>query len=365
MQKSLRVSSWLFACMLLASVAITSCSGLGASSAAPSAADSMTLKVAQNNVTSTCSFPLYVAEQQHFFKAQGLTLNPAVPPAVGNGPKMTAALEAGSVELSGAGAITDAFTLSRVDAYVRILGALSTGFVDDLVVSKKFEQETHLTGASPLEDKIKGLLGKKIGTTGTGTATEAFMIYLMRTRGYDAQHDVTLVNVGSDPSAGLAALSAGRVDALSFPVPVGQQAEARGLGDIYISPDRGDVPAMRGQVHCVFYARMQLINAKPKAVQAFIRAMAEAETYIHKNQAASRALMKSYFKMDQKTADAIFDAVLPVTPETPEIGLQGYNAANQFHVKAGLIAIALPYKDVVASDTISQALSGMSSSSSS
>jgi hypothetical protein len=55
--------------------------------------------------------------------------------------------------------------------------------------------------------------------------------------------------------------------------------------------------------------------------------------------------------------------MLPVTPESPQISLQGYDTAAQFHVKAGLIKQAPAYNDLVATNTINSALSGMSSSS--
>jgi sulfonate transport system substrate-binding protein len=97
-------------------------------------------------------------------------------------------------------------------------------------------------------------------------------------------------------------------------------------------------------------------------VQAFIRAIAQAEAWIHQNPAQAKVLMQKYLKQDPKTSQAVFTATLPIMALTPRISQKDYEVANQFHVKAGLIAIALPYKDVVASDTIDQALSSMPNS---
>jgi ABC-type nitrate/sulfonate/bicarbonate transport system substrate-binding protein len=203
-------------------------------------------------------------------------------------------------------------------------------------------------------------VGKKVGITTPGSGTEALLIYLFRKYGYNSQRDVTEVSLGNvNPAAGAAALSSGRVDAVAFPVPTGQVAQVQGVGDIFISPDRGDVPEMVGQVHGVIYAKQQVIDAKPKAVQAFIRAIAQAEAFIYQHPDQAETLMGKYLNLKPQVTKAIFAATKPIYPSTPQISQQGYDAANQFHVKAGLIAIALGYNDLVATDTINAALKGM------
>lgn len=356
MHHPIRTTLPLLVCLLLVGIGITSCG----EAATPNPANSMTLKVVQNS-HAIGFFPLYVAIQKHFIQDQGLTLNPSSPTLMGTGPKMTAAIESNSAELAGGGIITDAFTLARVDDQIKLLGALTTGYFVDIIVSKHFEQQTHLSESSSLADKVKALVGKKIGDTGPSSGTEALLTYLFRTQGLNVQKDATLVSVGTTPSAALAALAAGRVDALSFFAPAGQLAEGKGIGDIFISPDHGDVPSMQGQLHGVFYAKQSVINAKPKAIQAFIRAIAQADQFIYQQPVQASKLLGKYLKeKDPKTLKAIFAAMRPIIPPNPLICQKAYNTANNFHVQAGLIAIALPYNDMVATSTIQRALPGMS-----
>lgn len=303
-------------------------------------------------------FPFYVATQEKYFKAQGLTFNPAIPPQTGTGAKMAAAIESNSIELAGGDVITDAFNVSRVDAQVRLLGALTNGYFVDVTVSKRFEQQAHLSAISSLADKVKALVGKKIGITAPGSGTEALLTYLFKLYGYSDKRDATLVNLGGAETAALAALSSGRVDAVSFFSPLGQEAEAAGAGDIFISPDRGDVPGMEGQLHGVFYAKQSVITAKPKAAQAFIRGIAQAEAFIHNNPSQTMVLLGKYLGQDQQVTKAVFAATQSIYPSSPVIDQKAYDEANQFHVKAGLIAAALPYKNMVATSTIQSALSG-------
>jgi ABC-type nitrate/sulfonate/bicarbonate transport system substrate-binding protein len=319
----------------------------------------MTLKVAEV-IDGIPTFPLYVALQENFFKAQGLTLDPPIPPQTGSGSKLSTTIEAGGAEV-GVGGLTDVFTISRVDASIKIIGAVSNAYLLDIVVSKSFEQKAHLTAASPLADKIKALEGKKIGVSAPGSATDALVTYLFRRQGLDSQKDAVKVYLGASIPSDLAALQAGRVDAISVTAPGGEEAEVQGFGDTFISPVRGDVPSMQGQLFGVAYARQSVIDAKPKAVQAFIRAMAQAEDYIQKNPNQMPTLLEKYLKLDKKALNIAWNATKASMPPSPQVSQQAYDIANQFHVKAGLIAVELAYKDLVATDTINKALSGMSS----
>jgi NitT/TauT family transport system substrate-binding protein len=361
----MRVSSRSFfsllACWLIIGLSIVSCGGSGASTT--SSTSSMTLRVGEIS-NSISFFPIYVALQENYFKAQGLTFDPPTPIETGgSGSKLAEAVEANSVDIAG-GTITDAFTISRIDAYIRLLGSLTDDYTVDIVVSKSFEQQTGLTEASPLEAKVKALVGKKIGISGLNSGTEALLTYLFRQYGLDAAKDSTLVIVGGTPVAALASLRSGRVDAISFFSPAGQEAVAQGIGDMFVSPVLGDIPAMDGQLHGVLYTKQSVIDAKPKAVAAFIRAIAQAEAFIHKNPTQATVLLGKYLGVkNQALVKAISAVWLPAMPQTPQISQQAYNTADQFHVQAGLIAVALPYKDMVASSTIQTALNGMASSS--
>ncbi len=354
MHLSIRTSLSLLTCLFLVGLSITSCGGSGTTSPT----DNMTLKVGQ--ITNAIPFfPFYVALQENFFKAQGLTLNPSTPTSMGSGAKLSTAVEANGLEI-GVGTVTDAFTASRVDTNIRMVGAVSNDFLLDIVVNKNFEQQAHLTATSSLTEKVKALMGKKIGISAPGSATDALITYLFRQQGLDAQKDATKVNVGAATTTDLAALQAGRVDAVVVGAPGGEIAEVQGFGDIFISPTRGDVSTMQRQLFGVVYTKQQVIDAKPKAVQAFIRGLAQADTFIQGNPSKSLVLLEQYLHLNPKTANVAWNATKSSMPQNPQISQETYNTANQFHVKAGLLAIALPYNDLVGTETINKALSGSS-----
>ncbi|QBD83795.1 ABC transporter substrate-binding protein [Ktedonosporobacter rubrisoli] len=331
---------------------ISSCDNPG-SPAKPT--NTMSLKVGQIS-TSVAYFPFYVADQQGFFKKEGLTIGPR--PLLGTGAKVAAAVESGSIDIGG-GVITDAFDMAIVDSTARVIGSLVNGYYVDVIASNSFLQQKRLTMSSSLADKVHALQDRKIGITGPGSGTEALLIYLFRQQGLDAKRDATLVNLGSNNLSAIAAMKAGHVDALSFFSPVGQQAEAEGIGTILISPIRGDVPALANDVHGAFYTKQSVIDNKKQAVQAFIRAIAQAESYIHEQQDKALVLMQKYLKLNQATTKAVFTAIGPVFAQSPQIDQRAYEVAAQFHVQAGLISAAISYDNIVAASTIKSSLAGL------
>jgi NitT/TauT family transport system substrate-binding protein len=363
MQRSIR-RVWLMLPCLLSSlffIALPLASCSNNASPTTGSTESMTLKVGQ--VANEISFfPMYVALHQNFYKAQGLTLDPAVPIMMGSGAKLTTAVEADSVEV-GVGSVTNVFTISRIDAYIKMIGAVTSDYLLDIAVSKQFEAQTHLSASSSLTAKLQGLRGKKIAISAPGSATDALLTYLFKQEGLDAQKEVVKVNMGANTPAMLAALKTGRIDAAVVGPPGGQIAAQGGYGDAFISPVRGDIPAMQHQLFTVAYAKQKVIDAKPKAIAAFIRALAQAEDYIQQHPEQMPGMMASYLKVDQKTGSAAWVAVKASMPTSPLVNQQSYDISDQFHVKAGLIAVSLDYKNLVATDTMKNALGATSSSS--
>jgi ABC-type nitrate/sulfonate/bicarbonate transport system substrate-binding protein len=288
---------------------------------------------------SVAFFPLFVAEHQGYFAAEGVQLGER--PRLGTGAKVAAALKGGSIDL-GAGVITDAFNLAKIDDGTRIVTSLVTEYYVDIVVPPSFEEP------ETLEDKIAALVGKQIGITGPGSGTEALVKYLFTSIGRDAAIDSTLVNLGSATTAAIGALTSGRVDALAFFQPIAQQVAAGGVGKTYISPVRGDVPALRGALHGVVFSTQKLLNRKPAELAAFNRAIARALADIHGDPGQARDLLGQYLKnTDAKAVDALAPILRDEIAETPDVQRAAYDTARTFHLDSGLVRKAPTYEEVL------------------
>ena len=344
------------ATLILMCLGITACGSSSPASTSTAGATPTksltTLSVCQIN-KSINFFPFYVAQQEGYFKAQGL--NVANPPLLQVGSKVVDGVEGGSCDI-GDGVMTDVFGWAKVDPSARIIGAFMNGFVVDIVVSKKLEAETNVSPTSTLAQKVAALKGKTIGITGPKTGTSALLTYLFKQYGMNATTDANEVSLGSNNTAALAALKAGRVDALSFFSPIGQAATTQGIGDILISPVRGDVPGLTGDVHGVFYTKQSVIAAKPQAIAAYIRAINQAESLIQSNPTAAKKLLNGYLGLGQNVTDAVFAAQAQGIAKSPQITSAAYTVAGQFHLQAGLITQIPAYCSVVATSTIASAL---------
>ncbi|WP_432503152.1 ABC transporter substrate-binding protein [Kineococcus arenarius] len=305
--------------------------------------DAMTLAVGQIS-DSVAFFPLFVAEDQGYFTDEGLTLGDR--PRLGTGAKLAAAVQSGSIDVA-AGVMTDAFNLYGNNPDARVVGSLVNAYYVDVIAGNSLQ----VSADAPLEEKVQALRGRNIGMTGPGSGTEALLTYLFTTNGMDPATDAVLVNLGADPSAAIGALEAGRVDALSFFQPVGQQAEATGVGTILISPARGDVPALQDPVHGALFTTQGVLDRKPEAVAAFLRAIARAEETIAGDPAQVRELLSGYLgALEPATVDALVPVLQAEIPSSPEVTEAAYQESADFHRTSGLVEDPPAYAEVVATD---------------
>jgi NitT/TauT family transport system substrate-binding protein len=290
-----------------------------------------TLNVGQIS-DSVAFFPLFIAEKRKFFTDEGLTLGDR--PRLGTGAKLAAALKSGSIDVA-AGVLTDAFNLATSGGGTDLLTSLVTQYYVDVIVSQ--DLATASEDAS-LDAKIQQLVGKKIGITGPGSGTEALVVYLFDRVGKDASTDATLVNLGSEATAAIGALQAGRVDALSFFQPIGQIVEAEGIGTISISPAAGDIPDLAGALHGVTFSTPQIAGKKKSEVASFQTAIGRALEVLHGEESQMRELLGEY--LDTTPPDAL-DSLVPIlrreVPAEPAVAKGAYEIGRRFHLESGLV----------------------------
>jgi ABC-type nitrate/sulfonate/bicarbonate transport system substrate-binding protein len=327
------------------------CAGLPAQAADAAKPPSMTINVGQIS-DSIAFFPIFVARQQGFFAKHDLGVGDI--PLLGTGAKLAAALQSGSIDVAG-GNGTDPLNLYRANKSTRMIAQLVNTYYVDIITGPSF---VGAAADATLADRIKSLKGKKIGITGPGSGTQALVDYLLSLQNMKSSTDVTLVSLGSNMTGALGALKTRRVDALSFPQPVGQQAEATHIGNIYISPTRGDIPEISHMVHGVVFTTQNVIDKKGPQVRAFVQAIADAEHYIHDaDPQAVRALFKSYRPtMSDQTVDRLLAILRSEIPAQPGISEAEFNAEVQFNLKAGLIKQAPSYATMVPVQWLNSAL---------
>lgn len=360
MSNRIRRAASLAAGLALTATALTACGstsssangGSGSSGGGGQAsAGTQTLNVGQIS-KSVAFFPVYVAQKEGYFTAQHLHV--PNPPLLGTGAKVAAALVSGSIDV-GAGVMTDAFNLANVGQQPRLVSDLINSYYVDIVVANNFAGPP---ASASLKQRIAALKGKKIGITGPGSGTQALVDYLFKLDGLDASTQATLVNLGSGNSAAVDALKSHEVDALAFFQPVGQLAEALHVGSIYISPARGDVPGLQGATNGVVYTTAGKLSSKKTAIEAFIRAIGQAERFIHTSSTATLVpVLRAYDTgLSAAVATSLVSVLKSEIPSSPTFNQAGYKAEATVNVVGGLIHSAPKYNTLVASSVIKAAL---------
>lgn len=329
---------------LVKSLLATGAVALTGAGCAESGASTAVGKLSVGQVSKSIAFfPMFIATEKGYFKEEGVTFGE--PPVLGNGSKVAAALKSGSIELGG-GVMTDVFKLSEVEDDIRLVADLVDRYYIDIITGTKFKGAA--VDAS-LDDRIAALKGKKIGITGPGSGTEALVIYLFTKGGMDAKKDAELVNLGSEPTAALGALKGGQVDALSFAQPLAQQAEGTGVGTLYISPSRGDVPDLVDVSHGVFFTTQGILKDKAKEIAAFQKGLVRAKDDIHNGDAAEVKKLLAEYRSGMP--DATLDALLPLLrteiPKTNAFKRSSFDTAVAFHKDSGLIKKDPDYDQLV------------------
>jgi NitT/TauT family transport system substrate-binding protein len=295
---------------------------------ASASASTFSLTVGQIGNNSIAFFPLFVAQEQGYFREAGVDVTIT---AFQSGAVVGAAMTSGSIDV-GCSVITDVFALLKASRPVKIVGSLVNGYYVDVIGSNQFFEATKTARSKSLRDRVLALKGKKIGITGPGSGTEALMVYLLRKEGLDPTRDLELVNVGTDQAAILAAMRTGRIDGVSFAWPLSMVADTQHVGRALVMPAAGDVPAMHNELHGVIYAKPDTIAKKTDAVVAFVRAVGRAEAFIKNDREHARALFKKYdSQLDDETIRKLLEAYLPTLPPSPKVELGAYQKALEFH----------------------------------
>lgn len=332
---------------LLVATLVAACGGTDDSGG--SGAD-MELRVAQSS-SSVGYFTLYVAQQEGFFSDEGLDIGE--PSVLGGDSKVAAALAGGSADVGG-GVATTAFNLADGDREPRIVANLLNSYYVDVIVGNQFEQPP--AGAT-LEDKIRALEGATIGVPAPSGGGAALLQWLFTQVGLDIDTDITMVSLGGQASAALGALQTDRVNVLVYFQPIGQQVEADGLGNIYISPSRGDIPDMTDQPHAVAISTAEIVEQKPEALAAFVRAVARAQELIHADRERTAELFRSYQEsLDDRTVELLLPVLQQEVPDTPVLTQEGYQRTLEFHQVAGLAENAPDWATMSGDDFAGQAL---------
>ncbi|MEA2879267.1 MAG: sulfonate transport system substrate-binding protein [Hyphomicrobiales bacterium] len=260
-------------------------------------------------------FPVYIARAAGFFAAEGLEVDWV---QVNSGARQVASIRDGSADVtpdSLGNVIKAAGGGGGMIALMSVFDVVAL----PLVLSREAIDQTGITSALPVDEKIKRLRGLRFCITSPGSSTDTFIRSLFVARGMNPDIEVKLLPMGAGGSI-LAAFENKLCDGFVYPSPIPEIAKLRGLGDTIIDPFNGDVSEIVGVPYVVLATSPQTLATKPDLVLAAVRAVTKALTFTHEKPEEARKLMRQYFpEIEQSVFDLAVEAYRKATPKEPTI----------------------------------------------
>ncbi len=259
------------------------------------ASEATSLRVAYSAFTSTY-LPLWVADEDGTFKAQGLNIDISY----GRGGSSTSqALLAKSIDVALIGGGPIEASLSGGDlVYV-------AAHVPTLVFS--------LFSAKDIKT-VADLKGHKIGTTAAASATEYAAILALKRYGLDPRKDVQFIYSGGMDNT-FASLSQGLIQAGVFSGPIMIQARKAGFKELL------DIASLRIPfIHEGVAVRREFINGHGDALTKFLRGFVLGIRTTKTDKALAYKMLEKYLKLKEPAVtEAAYNEIAPYFATDPEV----------------------------------------------
>jgi NitT/TauT family transport system substrate-binding protein len=234
-----------------------------------------TLRVAVGG-SQAASIPFTVGTKKGIFAKHGLNVEIV---SITNAQMSAQAQLSGSVQLATSNP-TGFFYLARQGA--------------DAVGIASWNNSSPYSLASRLKIKdVSGLKGKKIGTSGAGGRSDAFIKYSFAKVGLDPRRDIEILSLTGGSAVRLAAALSGRVDATLISYTQEKQAQKLGLSVI---------PLPLEYVQGLITTQGPYLERNAKTVKAFLRTLGESIRAITADREGTLRIIATVLRTDDKEA---------------------------------------------------------------
>jgi ABC-type nitrate/sulfonate/bicarbonate transport system substrate-binding protein len=247
--------------------------------------------------------PLWIAKEQGFFAKHGLNAEVIL---VRGSPILAAAMSSGEIELGFTGG-TAVLGAAVGGADLKLLANFTTRLTQDLIVR---------SGIRTAQD----LRGKKLGIVSIGGTTWMVAILGLEHLGLEPGRDkINLMPIG-DQTVLAQALLAGTIDATILDSVYSRRLQEKGC-IIMAEFAKANIPlASVGVV-----ARAAVIEKKPLVIENALKALVEANAYVHNpaNKAVTLNVLRRRLKIGEREAEEGFQDMLLGLDRKPYPSLEG------------------------------------------
>jgi len=230
--------------------------------------------------------PLYLADSEGFFKAEGLSVGMVT---FRSGSDAVRGLVSGAIDIN-AGSLNEVLHAIEAGQPFRVFySGMNSSLTDWYAV--------------PQVNSIKDTAGKRYGVTNYGSMIDFLTRYALMANKINPK-DVKIIPAGKS-SARVAAMEAGQLDVNALIPPAKYVAADRGFKKIFSQRDLApDYPLE------VFAASEKTLDKAPKTVKAFLRAYAKGVEFAKKNRDKAIAELEKRLGVKGKYASMSYDEVI-------------------------------------------------------
>jgi NitT/TauT family transport system substrate-binding protein len=263
----------------------------------------------------TVYLPLWVASDAGLFKKHGLDVELV---HVGSSPIAMAAYLTGEIDILGGGGSVGTNAYLRGQRDLVFFAAINNKLVFAIY-------------AHPSITSVAGVRGKRVGVTRFGGTLDFATRHYLKLSGLDPRRDVTMVQLGRVQDI-LSGLMGGSVDVGTLGFPYDLKAKESGFRELADLTQSGARYASSS-----FLARRRFLIENKATVEAFIRAIIEAQHYIRTRREESLKILARYTRLSDmkvlgQTLDfhtrVIWGRVPEIQPEDIKLVLEELAEAN-------------------------------------
>jgi NitT/TauT family transport system substrate-binding protein len=203
------------------------------------------------------------------------------------------AVLAGQAMFGSVGTMT-ALQAIRQGANLKIVAAIVNN-VQVMVIRDDVAQKLGVSPTAPIAERVRALKGLTVATGAVGSTHYQILRSYLQQYGLNPDKDVRLVGL-AEPSAMVSGLEQKRFDAIAYASPLVEFALSRGIGQVWISGPRGDIPGSDNIKTGVIVARAETLEKNRTQVDALRAALTDALSAVqNERDVTGQKLHKMYF----------------------------------------------------------------------
>lgn len=213
----------------------------------------------------------------------------------------------------------------RQGANLRIIAAVVNN-VQVMVIRDDVVQRLGVSPTAPIADRVRALRGLVLATGAVGSAHYQILRSYLQRYELNPDRDVRLVGI-AEPSALVSGLEQRRFDAIAYASPLVEFAIARGVGQVWISGPRGDIPGSDNIKTSLFVVRTETLERNRAEVDAIRAALTDALRAVQSERDATGArLHEMYFaSLEQSVWRTAWNATTTAYPANLAFTREAYD----------------------------------------